>query len=380
GVRSPFLQLSNLEVGDYKFTLKVTDSAGQTDTADVQVFVKPETNHPPMAKTAGHLSLYLPQDSLTLDGTNSTDDTGKMEYHWTQKGGPTTLTITNADKVVAIAVGKIVEGDYEFQLTVIDGERQQSTDSLVISVKKDVNLRPKANAGGNKVVQVPVTLVTLDGSKSYDDRGITKYLWQRDSKSLAAGTVVNNSDHQAVLQLVNLVAGQYLFTLTVEDAEGLSTSDTATITVNRNPNEKDFLEMILDADIEHFTMANRESLVDQLVLMLQRSSEDRHTVVDVQSITEDVSTGHLCITFQVLHQGKGTTTVMNGIQALQTLKSKVNYGKILEYTIVRLDLSVCQNNCSGHGHCDQKTKQCVCEAFWMSSVFSSSIFSSESNC
>lgn len=41
GVRSPFLQLSNLEVGDYKFTLKVTDSSGQTDTADVQVFVKP---------------------------------------------------------------------------------------------------------------------------------------------------------------------------------------------------------------------------------------------------------------------------------------------------------------------------------------------------
>lgn len=46
--------------------------------------------------------------------------------------------------------------------------------------------------------------------------------------------MVNSSDHKAVLQLVNLVAGQYLFTLTVEDAEGLSSSDTATIVVNKS--------------------------------------------------------------------------------------------------------------------------------------------------
>ena len=41
GVRTSVLQLSNLEEGDYTFTLKVTDTAGQTDTADVHVFVKP---------------------------------------------------------------------------------------------------------------------------------------------------------------------------------------------------------------------------------------------------------------------------------------------------------------------------------------------------
>ena len=35
------LRLQNLEVGDYTFTLKVTDTARQTSTADVHVFVKP---------------------------------------------------------------------------------------------------------------------------------------------------------------------------------------------------------------------------------------------------------------------------------------------------------------------------------------------------
>ena len=31
----------------------------------------------------------------------------------------------------------------------------------------------------------------------------------------------------------------------------------------------DFVELILEANIEHFTLANKESLEDQLVLLLQ---------------------------------------------------------------------------------------------------------------
>ncbi|KAH3859765.1 hypothetical protein DPMN_102588 [Dreissena polymorpha] len=31
---------------------------------------------------------------------------------------------------------------------------------------------------------------------------------------------------------------------------------------------------------------------------------------------------------------------------------------------------VCQKNCSGHGHCDMKTKRCICEAFWTSNLCS----------
>ena len=41
GVRSSVLHLNNLEEGDYVFTLKVTDTSGQTATADVHVYVKP---------------------------------------------------------------------------------------------------------------------------------------------------------------------------------------------------------------------------------------------------------------------------------------------------------------------------------------------------
>lgn len=40
-MRTPILQLSALQEGDYTFKLTVTDSAGQQDTAEVTVIVQP---------------------------------------------------------------------------------------------------------------------------------------------------------------------------------------------------------------------------------------------------------------------------------------------------------------------------------------------------
>ncbi len=51
----------------------------------------------------------------------------------------------------------------------------------------DENHPPKAHAGGDKIITLPVSLITLDGRESTDDRGIVSYSWTRDDKSLAAG-------------------------------------------------------------------------------------------------------------------------------------------------------------------------------------------------
>ena len=65
GVRTAFLHLENLEVGDYTFTLKVTDTLKQVSTADVHVFVKQRTSSMEIS-----LKSSLPQTilAITLDG------------------------------------------------------------------------------------------------------------------------------------------------------------------------------------------------------------------------------------------------------------------------------------------------------------------------
>jgi len=43
-------------------------------------------------------------------------------------------------------------------------------------------------------------------------------------------------------------------------------------------------------------------------------------------------------------------------------------------------VAVCQNNCSGHGQCDQATKRCVCSGFWMENFFLANFGERQSNC
>ncbi|XP_067665958.1 dyslexia-associated protein KIAA0319-like protein [Haliotis asinina] len=380
GTRTAFLHLNNLEKGDYTFTLKVMDSAGNVATADVHVFVKAETNNPPVARTAKKVKVSLPRENLILDGSNSTDDQKIASYAWKQKGGPT-LSIQNSDRAVAMGTGKIEVGEYIFTLTVTDEEGASSSADLTVTVHENSNQAPVANAGGDKVVYLPLTTVTLDGSKSHDDVGIKSYDWVRDEKSLAAGDVVNGSNHQAVLQLSNVVAGRYIFKLSVVDAAGLSSSDTASVIVKEDPHKGDLIEMLLDVDIQHFTQENKNNLVNQLQLLLHKSSQDGDTIISIQHLGQDYTSGHLHIMFLVKSKLGNKEQVRSGPEMLRVLKRKlVSESSVIDYRVISLDTVVCQNNCSGHGHCDLHTKNCICEAFWMQNFFKLYFFEKESNC
>lgn len=58
-----------------------------------------------------------------------------------------------------------------------------------------------ANAGGDFSVMLPVSEVVVDGSQSSDDVAVTRWLWERDATSLAAGHVINGSDHSHILMV-----------------------------------------------------------------------------------------------------------------------------------------------------------------------------------
>uniref|UniRef100_A0A670ITE4 PKD domain-containing protein n=1 Tax=Podarcis muralis TaxID=64176 RepID=A0A670ITE4_PODMU len=230
GVRTSTLQLSAMREGDYTYLLTVTDSAGHQSTAEVTVIVQPENNKPPKADAGPDKELTLPVDSTTLDGSKSSDDQKIASFLWEKTRGPDGVKLENANSSIATVTGLEV-GTYEFTLTVKDERNLQSQSSVNVIVKEEINKPPTAKIAGNVVITLPTNTAELDGSRSTDDKGIVAFLWTRDDVSPAAGEVLNNSDHHAVLFLSNLVEGTYSFHLKVTDAKGESDMDRATVEV-----------------------------------------------------------------------------------------------------------------------------------------------------
>lgn len=101
---------------------------------------------------------------------------------------------------------------------------------ILSSCKKKDNVPspPTANAGLAKVIQLPDNAVTLSGSGKDADGSIVSYLW---SKVSGPGTPVIVSANTASTVINNFTKGQYIFKLTVTDNEGLTGSDTISVTV-----------------------------------------------------------------------------------------------------------------------------------------------------
>uniref|UniRef100_A0A674DXU0 KIAA0319 like n=1 Tax=Salmo trutta TaxID=8032 RepID=A0A674DXU0_SALTR len=267
GVRTPTLQLSAMQEGDYTFQLTVTDTAGQQDTARVTVIVQPENNKPPVADAGPEKELTLPVDRTTLDGSKSTDDQNISAYHWKQSKGPDGVKIENADGAVATVTGLQV-GEYEFSLTVTDERKLASTDTVTVIVREELDQPPVAHVQSSPAISLPLRTAALDGSHSTDDKGGVGYLWTRDDSSPAAGDVLNNSDHQAVLFLTNLVEGKYSFTLTVTDSKGQSSSDRGTVEVKPDVWQRDLVELVLEVSVSQVSHRQRDMLLRQVGVLL----------------------------------------------------------------------------------------------------------------
>ncbi|XP_075441695.1 dyslexia-associated protein KIAA0319 homolog isoform X2 [Ascaphus truei] len=374
GVRSPYLQVSAMQVGDYTFQLTVTDSSKQQSTTQVTVIVLPENNSPPMAETGPDKELTFPVEATTLDGSKSRDDKGIVSYGWECISGPSRVTIRDSDKAVGLVTGLQV-GTYRFSLTVKDHEGLSGTATLSVTVKEENNSPPKSRAGGTHVIVLPNNSIYLDGSNSTDDQRVVSYLWTRDGQSPAAGDVMFSSDHDPVLQLTNLVEGIYIFHLKVTDAKGDSDVDTATVEVRADRRRQNLVELILQVGVGQLTEQQKDTLVRQLAVLLNVLDSG----IKVQKIQahSDLST---VILFYVQNgyplKIRKAADVTRTLQD-QLLKEKADF---LLYKVLRVDTAVCLLKCSGHGHCDPITKSCLCYPFWMENLIQRYFREGESNC
>ncbi|XP_078224315.1 dyslexia-associated protein KIAA0319 homolog isoform X6 [Callithrix jacchus] len=233
-VDSPVLRLSHLDPGNYSFRLTVTDSDGTTNATTAALIVNSAVDFPPVANAGPNHTITLPQNSITLNGNQSSDDHQIVFYEWSLGPGSEGKHVAmQAIQTPFLHLSAMQEGDYTFRLMVTDSSRQQSTAVVTVIVLPENNRPPVAVAGPDKELIFPVQSATLDGSRSSDDHGIVFYRWEHVRGPSAVE--MENTD-KAVATVTGLQVGTYHFRLTVKDRQGLSSTSALTVAVKKETN------------------------------------------------------------------------------------------------------------------------------------------------
>ncbi|XP_058252466.1 dyslexia-associated protein KIAA0319 isoform X2 [Hemibagrus wyckioides] len=370
GARSPALQLSDLQEGQYIFQLTVTDSSGQQDSDTISVTVLAE-NRAPVAVAGPDRELILPVSSITLNGSDSTDDQAITSYQWEILSGPSGSEIKDASTVVALVTG-LRAGTYRFKLMVQDEQGASDSAILTVTIKEAESLPLTAHASGSHTLTLPNNSLVLRGSVSNCGSTNVSFLWVRDEQSPAAGEILYGSDHEATLYLANLVEGTYLFQLRVSDGQGHSSTAMATVEVCPDVREREEVELELQVPLAQVSHQQKESVVRQLAALLHVLDAD----INMKSLhgQSDIST-----VFRFSVQGSDGTIPGPKLARLlryQLLKEKTDY---LLFKVLRVDTVMCLLLCSGHGQCDPVTRSCSCDPLWMENPFRH-FLDDESNC
>lgn len=91
-------------------------------------------NNAPVANAGPDQTITLPANSITLNGSSSTDpDNNITNYAWTKISGPLMAIVANVN-AVQTRVNNFVQGVYQFELKVTDAIGLYSKDTVVITV------------------------------------------------------------------------------------------------------------------------------------------------------------------------------------------------------------------------------------------------------
>jgi len=166
-----------------------------------------------------------------LNGSGSYDPDGSIAtYYWTKISGPSQYSISNST-IASPTVSNLVQGVYEFKLSINDAQGALASDIVKITVGQATggNRAPVASAGPDQSISGSST--QLNGSGSYDpDGAISSYYWKKVSGPAQYG-FSNSTIASPMAQ--NLVQGVYEFELLVNDAQGVLSSDIVKITVGQ---------------------------------------------------------------------------------------------------------------------------------------------------
>ena len=237
--------INNLVQGTYQFQLTVTDNLGATGSDTVVITVNAASNQLPTANAGPNQNITLPTNTVTINGSGSDPDGNIASYQWTKISGTSQFTIVSPTQAQTV-INNLVQGTYQFQLTVTDNLGATGSDTVVVTVNAAPNQAPTANAGANQNITLPTNTVTLLGSANDPDGTIASYSWSKISGP-SQFTIVSPTQAQTVIN--NLVQGTYQFQLTVTDNMGSTATSSVTVTVNAAPNQLPIANAGLDQNI-----------------------------------------------------------------------------------------------------------------------------------
>jgi hypothetical protein len=123
-----------------------------------------DKNLPPIASAGDDQVITLPEDSVTLDGSASTDPDGTIAtYEWTRLSGPDTHTIADPD-AAKTSVNGLTEGTYLFELKVTDAGELSSKDTVQIQVAAAAIIVCNSSRSAVNVTVTPVGNLSMQRS------------------------------------------------------------------------------------------------------------------------------------------------------------------------------------------------------------------------
>ncbi|CAJ1061354.1 dyslexia-associated protein KIAA0319 homolog isoform X2 [Xyrichtys novacula] len=347
-------------------------TTSSTATAAESVSAAGGSNCGPVAMVGPDMKLSLPINSLTLDGSRSTDDRGIVSYRWDAVSGPPGLKLEGGDRAVATVSGLRL-GHYTFRLTVSDQEGATDSASLTIRIQEARSLPPVAHASGSHTLTLPNNSLVLRGSVTDGDQTEVHFLWVRDSQSPAAGDVLYGSDTQPSLYLANLVEGTYLFQLRVSDAQGRTCTAMATVEVRPEPGGGEEVELEMLVSVSQVSVSQRDTVVRQLAALLHVLDGD----IQVRGLQ-----GHSHLSTVLWFSVRGPSGPVSGSRIVGLLRNQLlrERSDYLLFRVLRVDTLLCLLQCSGRGQCDPITKDCLCDPFWTENPIRRYLGDGESNC
>lgn len=197
----------------------------------------------------------LQRNTVTLNGTASFDPDAAsgdaLSYQWTQVGGQSVVTLSNANTATPTFVTDVASTQYlTFQLVVTDNQGKASQPKTVDIGVNNVNRAPVVVATAPATVnEGDATPVVLDASGSTDPDGeALTFAWAQTAGDVEV-TLTNANSAQASFVAPQVTEDtQLTFTVTVSDGLALSTQ-TVSVTV-KNVNGAPVVDAGADQEAE----------------------------------------------------------------------------------------------------------------------------------